>query len=119
VRGAISNGRPYRDSYSGPEVSFEEVWAGVAIAGIDDGVRSSEIPQLPNRRGLGSSGVGQWSPRVWRLRTRNGQVIQCEILARPVEWEGRAAVLVVVVSESGGQRWRDITTALRAASAEN
>jgi PAS domain S-box-containing protein len=62
-----------------------------------------------------NGGVPEETPRVWRHRAKDGRLIPVSILARRVEWEGRNAALLVVVTETDGHRLRDITSALEAA----
>jgi PAS domain S-box-containing protein len=58
---------------------------------------------------------GKDRPKIWRHRTRDGRVIPVGILARRIDWEGRKAVLVAVVSANENDRLRDIALALEAA----
>lgn len=62
-----------------------------------------------------SGGVPEETPKVWRHRAKDGRLVPVSVLARRVEWEGRNAALVVVVTESQGHRLRDITKALESA----
>ncbi|MGD0223207.1 MAG: PAS domain S-box protein [Terriglobia bacterium] len=55
------------------------------------------------------------SPKVWRHRVKDGSVIPVAVLARPVEWQGRNAALVVVVNEREGHRLQDMTITMGAA----
>jgi PAS domain S-box-containing protein len=60
--------------------------------------------------------VPEETPRVWRHRAKDGRLIPVGILARRIEWQGRDAALVVVVTESEGHHIHDIASALEAAS---
>ena len=62
-----------------------------------------------------SGGAPEETPKVWRHRAKDGRMIPVGILARRVEWEGRNAALVVVVTESESHRLQEVTSALEAA----
>jgi PAS domain S-box-containing protein len=62
-----------------------------------------------------SGGVRPDRPIMWHHRSKEGQVVPMGILARRVDWEGRDAALVVVVSETEAPRLRDITNVLESA----
>jgi PAS domain S-box-containing protein len=70
----------------------------------------AELEREVNRRGTPSE-----DPRICRHRAKDGRMIAIGVLARRVDWEGRNAALVVVVSETESARLRDISTALEAA----
>ena len=70
----------------------------------------SELGEEVNSRGIPSE-----NPRTCRHRAKDGRAITLGFLARRVEWDGRKAALVVVVSDTESARLRDISTALEAA----
>jgi PAS domain S-box-containing protein len=60
-------------------------------------------------------GTPSETPRESRYRMKDGPVVSLGLLARGVEWDGRKAALVLVVSETERALLRDISTALEAA----
>ncbi len=81
---------------------------------MSDFYPQEEVSQLgkEDRRG----DVIPESPTICHLQGRDGRTICAGLVARPVEWDGRKAVLVLVVSEIESSRIRDISEALEAAS---
>jgi PAS domain S-box-containing protein len=91
------------------------------------GLSRDEVPQLRMsdlypaeeiielEKEVNSRGVPPENPRMCRHRSKDGREVSIGLLARRVDWEGRKAALVVVVSETESARLRDISTALEAA----
>jgi PAS domain S-box-containing protein len=91
---------------------------GIAPADISRSRMSDLYPQEDFSdlgKAVKNGAVTREHPKILRHQAKDGSVITLGILARPVEWNDRSAVLVVVISEAEGQPVRDVSNVLETA----